>query len=73
MVGALKKCTPDGSGRQPAPHAEPAALCPSAHARGVRQTGRILAVRCGLLGGLAGGDPLTGLLSAMEGVVSGRC
>jgi hypothetical protein len=29
-------------------------------------------VRCGLFGGLAGGDPLTGLLSAMEGVVPGR-
>ena len=29
-------------------------------------------MRCGLFGGLAGGDPLTGLLSAMEGVVPGR-
>ena len=39
---------------------------------GVRQTARVLAVRRGLLGGLAGGDPLAGLLSATQGVVSGR-
>ena len=70
--GCPQKVHAMSSGRQPAPHAEQSTLCPSAHGRGIRQTGRILAVRCCLLGGLAGGDPLTGLLSAMQAVVPGR-
>ncbi len=69
--GCPQKGRPDDSGGQPAPHAEQATLCPSAHARGIRQTGWIFAVRCGLFSRLAGGDPFTGLLSAMEGIVPG--
>ena len=61
-----------GSDLDPAAQAEQSPLCPSAHGRGIRQTGRVFAVGCGLLGGVAAGDPLAGLLSATQGVVPGR-
>ncbi|MEI7903394.1 MAG: hypothetical protein WCK89_24405, partial [bacterium] len=45
---------------------------PSAQGRGIRQAGRIFAVRCGLLNGFPCGDPLAGLLSTPQAVVTGR-
>ena len=70
--GRPQKVVAAGSDLDPAPQAEQSPLCPSADGRGIRQTGRIYAVRCGLLSGFAGGDPLAGLLSATQGVVPRR-
>jgi hypothetical protein len=57
----------DGSGLQPAAHTEQASVCPSAEGGGIGRARRILAVRRRLLHGGAGGDVLTGLLSAPQG------
>ena len=67
--GCPQKVRVYGSGLHPAPHAEQSPLSPSAHGGGIGQARRIFAVRCGLLGGIAGGDPLAGLLPAAQGVV----
>ena len=67
MVGARRKC----SSRAPAlaqHHTLSSRRC--AHRRTVDGSGKrdgILAVRRCLLGSIAGGDPLTGLLSAVQG------
>ena len=57
---------------QPAPHAEQSPLRPSAYRRWIGQAGWIFALRCCLLGRVTGVDPLTGLLSASQAVVSRR-
>jgi hypothetical protein len=57
---------------QPAPHAEEAAVCPSAHGGWIGQACRIFAVRCRLLGRITGGDALARLLSTPQAVVPGR-
>ena len=72
MVGARRKCSAYDSGLDPAPHAEQSPLRPPAHGGWIGQTRRIFAVRRGLLGRFAGGDPLTGLLPAVQAVVPGR-
>jgi len=62
-----------GSGLKPTPQAGQPSLRPSAHGSGIGQTGRIFAVRGGLLGGAAVGDPLAGLLAAAQAVRRCRC
>ena len=47
-------------------------MCPSTDSGWIGQTCRVFAVRCGLLGRITGGDVLTGLLPAVNAVVSGR-
>jgi hypothetical protein len=64
--GCPEKVLVVDSSLDPAPQAEQSPLYPSADGRGIRQMGRIFALRCGLLGGVAGGDPLAGLLSATQ-------
>ena len=61
-----------GSGLDPAQQADQSPLCPSAQGGWIRQACRIFTVRCGLFGGIAGRDPLAGLLSAAQGVVPER-
>ena len=61
------------SGLQPTPQAKQSPLRPSAQGRGIRQAGRIFAVRCGLLDRFPGGDPLTGTAFDSAGVVCRRC
>ena len=56
-------------GLDPAPHADQSPSCPPAHSGGIGQARGIPAVRCGLLGGIAGGDPLARLLPAVKAVV----
>ena len=69
--GCVQKVPVFNSGLDPAPQAEPSPVCPSAQGRWIRRPCRISAVRYGLLGGLASGDPLAGLLSAVQAVVRG--
>ncbi len=67
--GRPQKVLALSSGPHPAPHAEQAPLCPSAHGGWIGQACRIFAVRRCLLGRITGGDQLPGLLSAMQAVV----
>ena len=46
-------------------------MCPSTDGGWIGQTCWVFAVRCGLLGTITGGDVLTGLLPAVNAVVSG--
>jgi hypothetical protein len=70
--GCPQKVLVLSAGPRPTPHAEQSLLCPSAHGGWIRQACRIFAVRCCLLGRITGGDPLAGLLSTPQAVVSRR-
>jgi len=61
------------AGLSPAAKAEQSTACPPAQGGGIRQTGGIFAVRCGLLNGFPGGEPLTRFLSTTQRVVCRRC
>ena len=68
----MKKELTASASAQPTAHAEQPPLRPSAYRRWIGQACRIFAVRRCLLGRVPGADPLTGLQSAPQAVVSGR-
>ena len=71
MVGDRKKCRSRAPDLEPTPEADQSRLRPSAHSGRIGQAYWVLAVRCGLLGSITGGDVLTGLLPAVQAVMAG--
>ena len=72
MVGVRRKCSACDCRLLIQHHTlSQSPLRPSAHGGWIGQACRIFAVWCGLLGRIAGGDPLASLLPAVKAVVPG--